>query len=172
MKRLLVLVLIGLITAGCATAQVPPRDVIESCLQAHATTKAVIVKPMPNSEVYSQDDYADGFTATYYFTFQGQDFGYAERGDEHALIVAGGLHALSKAKRMPGTMSSPPNFSPHLADWAFLSMGGRSFVCASFNFDGLGRSGNFQRVRGTYVISVGRGTADRSLSYAEGVVPR
>lgn len=171
MKRLLVLVWVGLITAGCATAQVPPSDVIESCLQARATTKAVTVTPMPNNEVYRQDDYADGFNATYYFTFQGQDVGYAERGDEHALIVAGKLEPLSKARRMPGATSSPPHFNPHLADWLFLSARGRDYICASFNFDGIGRSGSFQRVRGAYVISGERAGSALSLWYEQGVMP-
>lgn len=170
MKRLLLLVLGGLIAVGCATAQVPPKDVIESCLQARATTKAVTVTPMPNNEIYGQDDYADGFNATYYFTYKGQDVGYAERSDEHALIVAGKIKPLAKAKRVPGTTSSPPHFNPYLADWVLLSAGGRSFICASFNFDGLGRSGSLQRARGAYVFPVGRGKAVQSLSYAEGLV--
>ena len=43
-------------------------------------------------------------------------------------------------------------FNPYEAIWGEAREGSKSYICATFNFDGLGKSGSFQSVRGLYLI--------------------
>ena len=46
----------------------------------------------------------------------------------------------------------PTSFNPYEAMWGEVHQGNKSYICATFNFDGLGKSGSFQSVRGLYLI--------------------
>lgn len=46
----------------------------------------------------------------------------------------------------------PEAFVPYEAVWGLAQDGRKSYICATFNFDGLGKSGSFQNVRGLYLI--------------------
>jgi hypothetical protein len=48
--------------------------------------------------------------------------------------------------------NAPSSFNPYEAIWAIARDGKKSYICATFNFDGLGKSGSFQNVRGVYLI--------------------
>lgn len=47
---------------------------------------------------------------------------------------------------------APYEFEPYKADWGEVVVGKRRYICISFNFDGIGRSGSYQNVRGIYLI--------------------
>lgn len=47
---------------------------------------------------------------------------------------------------------APAAFNPYDAMCGVAQEGKKSYICATFNLDGLGKSGNFQNVRGLYVI--------------------
>lgn len=169
-KRVRVTVLLYLVLTGSSTAQMPTSEVIQSCLQARAVSRMVRLAPMPTGAIQSEDGYAAGYKATYAFPFQGHVTGYAERGDAHALIVGGELQPLAEAQPFDGTASSPSTFNPYLADWIWLSAQNHHYLCVSFNFDGLGRSGAFQSTRGAYLMAVSGGKAVKPLVYARGLV--
>lgn len=46
----------------------------------------------------------------------------------------------------------PAEFSPYEAIWGVVQDGKTSYICATFNFDGIGKSGSFQNIRGSYLI--------------------
>lgn len=46
----------------------------------------------------------------------------------------------------------PTAFNPYEAMWGEAREGSKSYICVTFNFDGLGKSGSFQNVRGLYLI--------------------
>jgi hypothetical protein len=46
----------------------------------------------------------------------------------------------------------PAAFNPYEAIWGEAQAGNKAYICATFNFDGLGKSGSFQSVRGVYLI--------------------
>jgi hypothetical protein len=46
----------------------------------------------------------------------------------------------------------PAVFNPYEAIWGEAREGSKSYICATFSFDGLGKSGSFQNMRGLYLI--------------------
>ena len=149
MRRLWVLMLAF---AGCARAQVPTDDVVNSCLLARPTQSTVVVEVLPTQEILTQDDYRPGYNASYYFKVKGKDVGYAEHGGQDAIIFEGKLHPLRTAAPLSAAASMPQAFSPSLADWLMVRGKEGQYLCVSFNFDGIGRSGSFQQVRAGYLL--------------------
>jgi hypothetical protein len=45
---------------------------------------------------------------------------------------------------------TPSTFTLTLTDWSMVKQGSHRYLCVNFNFDGLGRSGSFQKVHGLY----------------------
>jgi hypothetical protein len=89
------------------------------------------------------------------FKYRHADMGYAERKDEKALIFFGKLYRLSKAVPLGDNHRvKPSEFEPSLADWSFVEEGRQNFFCVSFNFSGLGQSGDFQNIRGGYLLNL------------------
>ena len=80
MRRLCLLLLSGLIAFN-VHAKTPSKMVILSCLAAKAMSPSVRLRPIATDKIYSEDDYKDGFDATYYVISHGKQVGYAERGD-------------------------------------------------------------------------------------------
>lgn len=58
-----------------------------------------------------------------------------------------------------------PPFAPSLADWSMVMDGKERYLCVSFNFEGLGRSGNFQNVRGGYLLSISPAKGSQRLFF-------
>jgi hypothetical protein len=105
-----------------------------------------------------QDNYVDGFDAPFTFKDRGVEVGYAESKTDQALIYSRKLFRLSKAKRLGDNHGIKPGaFNPTLAQWSIAKIGAQQYFCVSFNFDGLGRSGTFQNVRGGYLINIKSG---------------
>lgn len=48
--------------------------------------------------------------------------------------------------------SKPYEFDPRLSMLGEIRDGKNKYVCVTFNFDGIGRSGSYQNVRGAYLI--------------------
>ena len=61
---------------------------------------------------------------------------------------------------------APEAFNPYEAIWGEVGAGGKSYMCATFNFDGVGTSGSFQNVRGLYLIE--RSALAKTVFYTSG----
>jgi len=70
------------------------------------------------------------------------------------LVWGQSVTPLKNATVLDKQASAPSDFSPLLAEWALIRQDDQRFVCVNFNFDGLGRSGSFQKVRGLYLLSI------------------
>jgi hypothetical protein len=138
--------------AQCAAAAPPSRAVIYSCLSAHAIAKSISVKAIPTTSVATEDNYSQGYNATYLLQQPGNDIGYAERNGDTALIYGGRIYSIRSARPLLTTQTPPHTFQAPLADWIFVSEAKRRYFCVSFNFDGLGQSGSYQNVRGGYLL--------------------
>lgn len=143
------------LVANGTCAATPSEEVIQSCLGAHAANTKVSYRTLPNQEVFSQDDYKLGYHAPYYVQVDGRDIGYAEGKNKQALIYFGELYPLESAFTSPEQGIGPTSFNPHLAEWGTVSDARHRYLCTSFNFDGLGRSGQYQNVRAGYLLDVG-----------------
>lgn len=161
-KRLLAaLWVIGL--AFTAQAAKPSASVVKACLQGESQGHATWTSIATN-EVASDDDFQRGYKATI-FTVNGRDVGYAEKPGRDALIWGRTVVPLRRAAALNQPPETPSTFTPTLADWSTVKQGSQRFLCVNFNFDGLGRSGSFQKVHGLYLMSIPRGKAKPTLYY-------
>lgn len=147
-----------------AHAAKPSAEVVHACLQGesrgHATWTAIAT-----DEVGSDDDFRGGHKATL-FTANGRDVGYAEKDGRDGLIWGRTIVPLKRAVPLDQPPETPSTFTPMLADWSTIQQGSQRFLCVNFNFDGLGRSGSFQKVHGLYLMSIPqRGTSKPALFY-------
>lgn len=135
----------------------PSKAAAYSCLSAYAVVPSVRWQELPTHEIYSQDDYKDGFAATYYIVANGKEIGYAERGEKKAILYDRELMLISRARRLRGFDTPPTELNPHMAEWGTVTDESGRFLCISFPFGALGQSGRFQKYRSAYLISLGSG---------------
>ena len=153
MKQLCLLLLSGLI-AFSVCAKTPPKMAILSCLAAQAVSPSVKWRQIATDKIYSEEDYKDGFNATYYIISHGKQIGYAERGEEKAIIYGDHVFPIAQARMLPGFDVRPTELNPFSADWATIDDKNARYLCVSFSFGDLGRSGSFQRHRSAYLIAM------------------
>jgi hypothetical protein len=146
---------IAMVAASNTQAALPSRAVIYSCLSARPVATSVKWQAFTTTEINSQDDYKDGFDAKYYIISEGVEIGYAEKGDNKAIVYAGRLYPISQAYRLPGFNVRPTELNPYSAEWGMVKDKSGEFLCVSFPFGNLGRSGSFQKNRSAYLLSLG-----------------
>ncbi|MGI0506064.1 hypothetical protein [Burkholderia cepacia] len=153
MKKIIFATSIMIVTS-IGWAAPPGESLVKSCLLARAVIPSVTIQNINVGEVLQEDDYADEFNASYLFKYEGTDVGYAEGKSEQALIYSGKLYQFSRAISIGNNNGiKPTSFNPTLAQWSIAKDGRQRYVCVSFNFDGLGQSGSFQRVHGGYLLN-------------------
>lgn len=166
--------LLGLLQGGHVYAAPPSDDIVNACLHGKTIGLAKWAE-IPTGDVTVDDDFPGGYKATL-FKANGRDVGYAEKAEQtgvHGAPVQAGLvwgHSVTQLKNatvLDAQSSTPSDFSPLLAEWSLVWRGEQRFLCVNFNFDGLGRSGSFQKVHGLYLLSapIRRG-AKQELFYA------
>lgn len=154
MKRIIFFGGLLMIVSDLGCAAPPDENMVKSCLQAQSITSSVTIKLLNTNEITQEDDYADGFNASYMFKYRGGDAGYAEGKSDQALIYFGKIYRLSEALSIGDNHGiKPGEFNPTLAQWSIAKGGRQQYFCVSFNFDGLGRSGTFQNVHGGYLLN-------------------
>lgn len=149
-------------------AMPPSRSVRESCVLDHSNSSSVHLDRFPTDIFYEQENYADGYDATYLFLDGDKEIGYAENAQTNALIYSGRIYQLAYATPTPSSLKIAAEFSPALAAWSKITAAQQSYICVSFNFDGLGHSGTFQNFRGAFLLDIN--VSKPQLYYAEGDV--
>lgn len=144
----------------------PSEDVIKSCLSATALD-GVSLTSIETREIYLEDNYRLGYQAEY-LLFRGIEIGVArsQRGD--ALVYRGLLHPLRRATALPQTRTKARQaIQVALAEWSLIGDKGRQYLCVSDQFDGIGRSGSFQKARYGYLLETHK---QGRLFFFDGVV--
>lgn len=166
MKRLLAgLALSAFCTLVCAR---PSAAVVESCLNAKSESPRVRYTPIATNTFQVIEDEDAGKTQT--VLRAGSDTvgtWEAKKPAAFGLVFNGKETRLESVTRLDKN-EAPAEFSPYEAMWGVAREVGKSYICATFNFDGLGKSGSFQNVRGLYLIE--RGKRAKTLFYAVGKV--
>ncbi|MYM94928.1 hypothetical protein [Duganella vulcania] len=152
MRRLLFFVICLVVSE--ARAAEPSSAAILSCLSARAVSSSVTWKALPTKEINSQDDYQDGFNATYYFVAQGKEVGYAEKGVAKGILFDHKIYPLESARALAGFEARPTELNPYIAEWGTVKDASGKFMCVSFPFGALGQSGSFQQNRSAYLIAL------------------
>jgi hypothetical protein len=131
----------------------PSVAVVNSCLQTRVQV-GVISTEIPNQEILKEDNYKLGYDAEY-LVFEGKDVGFAIGKKGGAMLFDGKLWPTKFVVVLPGAEKiGKPNIHVELANWSMLQEGGNKYLCAVDNFDGLGRSGNFQTYRYAYILRI------------------
>ena len=153
-----------------AHAKMPSKMAILSCLAAQAMSSSVKWQPISTDKIYSEDDYKDGFNAIYYIILNGKQVGYAEKGENKAILYGDEIFPVARARMLPGFEVRPTELNPYAAEWATVTDGTGSYLCVSFRFGNLGKSGSFQKNRSAYLMAVGQGKGRRVLYAAAGSI--
>jgi hypothetical protein len=145
------LFLLTLTLASTAAVARPPREVVEACVRADPERSAPRYTDLPARHFFeTQEDGSDNVTTT--IRYGKEEIGIWERPAvrQSGLVYNGRRVTLDDVTRLSGERPEP--FTPYLAMWGIVKAGARSYICITFNFDGLGQSGSFQSVRGVYLF--------------------
>lgn len=152
--------------APTVTFALPSGAVVKSCLASQAQS-GVTVTEIPTTEIREEDAFRPGYAAEYTL-FNGAQVGVATSSQGAAILYRGKLYPVAKATILSGAKATQPaEISVELASWSWLKEGKRQYLCISDNFDGIGRSGSFQKIRYGYLLEARKGG---QLFYTNGVV--
>ncbi|MBS0369475.1 MAG: hypothetical protein JSS57_09775 [Proteobacteria bacterium] len=144
----------------------PSANVVDSCIQAQAQGN-VKATEVPTREILQEDGYKPGYTAEY-VEFDGEDVGFALSKKGGALLLNGKLWPTKRAVILPGAENvAKLQVRIELANWLMLDEGNNKYLCVVDNFDGLGRSGSFQKYRYAYILKINN---KKGLFFAVGKV--
>ena len=149
-----------------SAAPSPSENLIKSCLHAKALPSVSRVE-IETTEIIFQPDYRPGYL-TQYVSFRGKEVGYAASRRGGAILYEGRLHPIRKSTTLAQTRSrQKPEVRLELADWSLIREGPDEYLCVADHFDGLGRSGDFQKVRYAYLLNTRK---NRGLFFVDGLV--
>lgn len=155
-----------LILAPVMASALPSGAVVKSCLASQAQPGVTLTK-IPNHEINEEDDFRPGYTAEY-LQFNGVRVGVARSKRGAAILYRETLYPVAQAAVLKGAKAAQPEeIRVELASWSWLKEGGRQYLCVADNFDGIGRSGSFQKIRYGYLFEVRKGG---KLFYTNGVL--
>ncbi len=149
MKNLICI--IALLNSFAAQAK-PPSHVVEACLKTqNIALQAIYTEFSAETWSISQDEDQDRTERT--MKADKKAVGTWLSNDNHSFgLVYGEDYIPISQVRSLTKGESPVRFDPYLALWGTVRENGKSYVCITFNFDGLGRNGAYQNIRGAYLI--------------------
>jgi hypothetical protein len=137
-------------TCIIAVAQ-PSREVIETCVKnASSTPRVTYTRTPANAVEITKDEDAKQTETTIRYGKDVIGTWEAASSPHFGLTYNGKQIPLNQAVPLSSEVAS--EFNPLLAMWGAIREGAKSYICITFNFEGLGQSGSFQSVRGIYLI--------------------
>ena len=150
MKTLFAGLMLGTLAAHAAAR--PSPAVVDTCLRTGSTSPKVDYIPIAadafqvtEDEEAGETDIALPYGRDTVGTWQ------VKTPQAFGLLFNGKKTPLARVVRLDRD-KAPVAFNPYEAIWGEAREGRNSYICATFNFDGLGKSGSFQNVRGLYLI--------------------
>lgn len=130
----------------------PSPAVVDTCLRTESASSKVRYIPIAADAFQVTEDEEAGETEIA-LKYGKDTVGTWEAKTPQAfgLLFNGKKTPLARVTRLDKT-TVPAAFNPYEAIWGEAREGRNSYICATFNFDGLGKSGSFQNVRGLYLI--------------------
>jgi hypothetical protein len=127
-----------------------PEQVINSCLKTESTRDVRYIDLAPAMFASEEDEDTKRNTVT--ITHGRHTYGIWEstNSDEFGLVYNSASLPAAKMQRVGSEAPAP--FDPYTAQWGEARHGKQTYLCITFNFQGLGQSGSFQNIRGTYAI--------------------
>jgi hypothetical protein len=142
---------LALIIGSTHASGQPSKEVTKTCVKAGSTSPGVTYVAIPVTRIDETEDEDTGKTETT-IRLGPEQMGTWETGsaDSFGLVYNGKQISLDRVIRL--SKEEPAQFRTSLAQWGVVASGKRSYICVTFNFEGLGQSGSFQSVRGIYLI--------------------
>lgn len=164
MKILIAGLLIAMYAAQTSAA--PGAATVDTCLKTESTSPDITYSPIEAASFEVIEDKTIG-TETTLLRYGADSVGIWERAmpATFGLVFNGRKTPLARVVRLD-KKKAPETFSPYEAIWGLAKDAKGSYICATFNFDGLGKSGSFQNVRGLYMIE--RSKRARGVFYTYG----
>ncbi|MDK9355124.1 hypothetical protein QQF54_00225 [Lelliottia sp. V106_10] len=129
---------------------------MESCLYQKSTQQSVKYKNIDMAQIYVSDNYNDLGGASY-IKYLGGDLGYAEKKSTGMIFYKKNRYSLSKAHSLNNyniKFNQPRRFEFLLSEWGSVSINGRDYICVNFPFEGVGESGDFQKIRNVFLFDI------------------
>lgn len=150
MKTLFAGLMLGALSAHAAAR--PSPAVVDTCLRTESTSPKVRYIPIAADafQVTEDEEAGESEIALKY----GKDTvgtWEVKKPQAFGLLFNGKKTPLARVTRLVKD-KAPAAFNPYEAIWGEAREGRNAYICATFNFDGLGKSGSFQNVRGLYLI--------------------
>lgn len=153
-------------TFSAQTNAVPSAAIVDACLKTESTSPDINYSPIKAAAFEVIEDETERTTTTLVH-YETDSVGTWERAmpATFGLVFNGKKTPLARVVRLD-KKKAPETFSPYEAIWGLAKDAKGSYICATFNFDGLGKSGSFQNVRGLYLIE--RSKRARGVFYTYG----
>ena len=150
MKVLLAGLFLGILSMLAAAK--PSPAVVDACLRTGNESPTVRYTAIPTNAFQLTEDAEAGKTHTN-LRYGSDTFGTwaGKKSTAFGLVFNGKETPLAGVIRLD-KRQAPAIFNPYEALWGEAREGGKSYLCATFTFDGLGKNGSFQNVRGLYLI--------------------
>lgn len=148
--KALCLTFLFLISAACSHAT-PSSQIIASCLKTETVAEGIrYVDIIPGSFNVEEDETRNTISTT--ITFHNREVGIWKTtdSDNFGVVYRNRKIPASRAIRLRNQAPSP--FNPYTAQWGEAGDAKTTYICITFNFEGLGESGSFQNIRGLYLI--------------------
>lgn len=138
------------------THAAPSAALIDACLRTESNSPSVRYAPIDVRALEIIEDQEERKTSTV-LRHRKDTVGIWEvsKPPTFGLVLNGKETPLAQVIRL-NKRDAPTAFSPYEAMWGEAQEGKQSFICATFNFAGLGQSGSFQNVRGLYIFERGK----------------
>ena len=129
----------------------PSKAVVDTCLRTADVHPKVHYQSWPVREI-NEFDNEERKRNELTMRFRGQSVGIWTSERQRWGIILNGQSVPSQRIISLAKKSEPYEFDPRLAMLGEIRDGKNKYVCVTFNFDGIGRSGSYQNVRGAYLI--------------------
>lgn len=146
--------ILSCVLAPLAQATPPSAAAAYSCLSTRSVAPSVKWQQLAADVINSQDDYLDGFDATYYIVSAGKEIGHAKKGEKEAIIYGRKLFPLERAVMLDGFVQYQSTLDPGLAAWGTVADHSGNFLCISFPPNELAMSGSYQKYRSAYLLTI------------------
>lgn len=140
-----------LVICAKTVSATPSTQVIQSCLTMEPVDESVrYVNLKP--DVFNEEDDEDAKTTSRTIIYRNQKVGIWEKAgsDNFGLVYGDRKIPASRVARLGKYPPSP--FTPYTAAWGEARDDRHTYLCITFNLEGLGQSGSFQNIRGLYLI--------------------
>jgi hypothetical protein len=139
------------ILAAESSYAIPSSQVIQSCLRTEAVTPDVRYVDINPKSFNEEEDKARQTTSTT-ISFHGKEVGMWKTIDSKNFGVVYRDRKIPTKRVIKLGSHVPSAFNPYTAQWGEARDAKHTYVCITFNFEGLGESGSFQNIRGLYLI--------------------